>query len=102
MNKVSTIEEYIDLVREAIEEVEDLRSSIEYDEEFMSDAFVFIDQLEAGIRRLYKSLVDGSHEFSKEDLPFMVIVRDSDDNVLPFRKLLILINEIHKEGFSVQ
>ena len=37
------LDEYKDWVKQALFEVEDLRASVEFDEEFMGDALIFLD-----------------------------------------------------------
>ena len=38
--------EFLQLIMQALDEVEDLRAAIEYDEEFMSNALIFIQPLQ--------------------------------------------------------
>ena len=51
MIRARTLNEYIDWVKQATFDAEELRASIEYDEEFMGDALVFLDPLENGIKK---------------------------------------------------
>ena len=78
----------------------DLRMSAEYDVEEMGDALGFVDDLERGVRELIGALKDGSHRFGGDDLPFMSIVRQQSDLVLPFKGLLRDINNVHRKGLS--
>jgi hypothetical protein len=98
---VSTMKEYLDLITQALFEIQDLRASVEYDEEFMGDARVFLDPLEASVRKLHRSVSEGHYKFSDQNLPFMSIVNTTDTTLLPFKPLLIRINEIHRYGLSV-
>ena len=85
---ISTMEEYLDLIKQVLFEIQDLRASVEYDEEFMSDALVFLDPLEASVRKLHRSVSEGYYEFSDQDLPFMSIVNATDTTLLPFKQIV--------------
>ena len=100
MRQVDTVENYIELVEQAIFEIEDLRMSAEYDVEEMGDALGFVDDLDRGVRELLTALKDGTHRFGGDDLPFMAIVRQQSDLVLPFKGLLRDINSVHRKGLS--
>ncbi|MEN8130227.1 MAG: hypothetical protein ABFS45_08535 [Pseudomonadota bacterium] len=102
MIRARSMEEYQDLINQALYDVQDLRASIEYDEEFMGDALVFLDPLEAGIRELNQAIMDGHYQFSKKNLPFMSIVYETPGSLLPFKQLLIRINDTHIHGLEKQ
>ena len=101
MQRPRTSEEYVELVRQSLFEVEELRQAAEYDTEEMAVALGFLDQLEAELRALYKSMEDGSYAFADADLPFMVIVSKQNERVLPFKRMLRLINLTHRKGLDV-
>ncbi len=96
-----TAAEYVDLVDQAIFELEELRMAAEYDMESLGKAMDYVDDLEKQMRALRASMADGSYKFGREDLPFMDIVRKYDDDVLPFRFLFQMINDTHKLGLDV-
>ena len=100
MIRAKTLDEYTDWVKQAVYEVEELRASIEFDEEFMGDALVFLDPLENEIKKLYQRIMDGNYEFSDEPLKFMPIVEQNDPTLLPFKPLLIRINATHTHGLD--
>ena len=100
MTKPRTPEEYVDLVQQALFEIEELRAAAEYDMEEMGEALVFVDELEAGVRALLESMRDGSYRFADEDLPFMAVVERVHESLLPFKSLLRLINETHRTGLA--
>lgn len=102
LKRARTVEEYIDLVKNALFEVEDLRAAIEYDNEGMHDAPVFLEKLENAVRGVYDDMVAGTYAFGREDLAFMSIVRDAEEGALPFKYLLVRINETHKHGLEVE
>lgn len=82
--------------------MEDLRAAIEYDSEGMSDSLMFIEELERHVKGLYSSLEDGSYEFADEDLPYMNLVRAHGLFTLPFRDLLTVINDTHRNGLDAK
>lgn len=95
-----TMEEYINLVDQAVFEAADLRAAIEYDGEFMEGVAGFVSELENELNVLLKSLKDESYSFSKEDLPFMSLVNSVNDMLLPFKHLLRQINSTHTLGLD--
>ncbi len=102
MKRARSAEEYIDLVQQALFEVEDMRASIEFDSEGMGDALIFMEKLEAAVKGLHQSMVDGTYTFGRDDLGFMSIVKTAENNALPFKYMLTRINETHKHGLEVE
>lgn len=96
----TTPEGYIDLIKQAIFEVEDLRAAIEYDVEGMAGSTGFIDDLETQVKAVYKSMEDGTYQFEDKDLPFMALAREHGTFSLPFRDLLKIINDTHRMGLD--
>ena len=93
--------EYLELVDQAIFEVEDLVRCAEDEDddmvEFASRIPVYQDLL-AQLRVLHAAVADGSHRFGgKQDLPFMTLVRQNRSRI-PFYILLGTLNTLHKEG----
>jgi hypothetical protein len=67
----------------------------------MGAANEFLSELEADVRRLRASMADGSYRFGKDDLPFVRVVEHQDERILPFKQLLLKINETHIHGLDV-
>ena len=99
--RAHSTDEYIAMIEQALDDVFDLRQSIEYDEDYMSEARGFIDQLENSLKQLYQSMKDGEYKFATGDLPFMEIVDKYHDAHIPFKFLLKRINETHLKGLDV-
>jgi hypothetical protein len=99
--RASTTEEYVDMVKQAIDEVFDLRQAIEFDEEFMSDARPLVDELEKHLKALYESMKDGSYQFATGDLPYVALIKHYHESMIPFRYLLKRINETHNKGLEI-
>ena len=102
LGRPKTPEEYVDLVDQAIFEIEDLRLAAEYDMDSMGGASEFLEQLERDVRKLRESMADGSYLFGKENLPYVKVVEHQDERILPFKSLLLKINETHIKGLDVE
>ena len=100
--RAHSTEEYVDMINQAIDETFDLRQAIEFDEEFMSDARVLVDELEANLKALYESMKDGSYEFATGDLPYVALMKRYHQEMVPFRYLLKRINETHMKGLELK
>jgi hypothetical protein len=95
--------EFIDLVDRAIAEIDDLNDVLVFDQAAKgNDEESFTSKLEVALMRLKKQLLAGEHEFKNEDLPFMQVVEDTDAGLLPFRHLLVRINETHRKGLNLE
>ncbi len=100
MQRPRTPEEYVELVRQSLLEAEELRQAADYDTDEMAAALGFLDPLEIELRKLYDSMKDGSYDFADVDLPFMAIVDKQNERVLPFKRMLRLINLTHRQGLD--
>lgn len=99
--RAHSTEEYVDMVKQAIDEVFDLRQAIEFDEEFMGDARSLVDDLEMHLKALYESMKDGSYQFATGDLPYIALMEKYHESMVPFRYLLKRINETHNKGLDI-
>lgn len=102
MKRPASVEQYVDLVDQAIFEIQELRLSAEYDAEYMGGVMAFVGDLEAGVKAVRQSMRDGGYVFSDQDLPFMELVRHQDERLLPFKQLLRVVNETHRQGLAVE
>jgi len=100
MHRAKTTEEYIELVKQALYEVEELKMVMEYDMENMYETSGFVDKLEADIKQLYSSMEQGSYQFENKDLAYMSLVNARENQALPFKYLLKVINETHRKGLD--
>ncbi len=100
MQKINSLEEYKDLLKEVLYEIADLRASIEYDEEFSEGIYSFVDDLDSGVNGLLTRIESGDYEFAKGELDFMEIVESAPNHLLPFKSLLKLIESTHQHGLS--
>lgn len=100
MNNAKTWDEYVDLVHQAVYEIDELKACM-MEEEDMEDTAMysqFVGQLDVELRKLFDDMVAGRYQFPNEtDLPFMPLVRQYG-RFMPFRGLLETINATHREG----
>ena len=100
VRRARTSEEYIEWVKQAVFEVEDLRNCLEFDMEELGRFPVFLDPLEQGIKSVYQSMCEGKYSFGREDLSFMEVAEQHAEEI-PFHTLLKQINETHRRGLDV-
>lgn len=97
-----TRDDYLDLVDQAIFEVEEIMRCAEdegdpEDSEF-SDMMPVFEDLSAGLKKLHGDLLQGRHVFGDgRDLPFMAPL-DKWKSRIPFFYLLTVLNTVHKQG----
>ncbi len=100
MKRPTTMEQYRELVAQALAEVEDLAVTAEYDMDSMGEALGFVGHLDHQLRALKAALDSGGYQFKDEDLPLMALIAKVDPLLLPFKPLLRLINETHRKGLN--
>ncbi len=100
--RAHSTDEYVDMIKQAIDETFDLRQAIEFDEEFMAEARPLVDELEKTLKGLYESMKDGSYKFATGDLPYVALMKNYHESMVPFRYLLKRINETHNKGLELK
>ena len=100
-SRPKTAEEYVELIDQALFEIDDLRAAAEYDAESMGGVVEFLGHLEGDVRGLKQAMLEGHYQFNNNDLPFMRVVEAQDERVLPFKYLLRVINATHRMGLNV-
>lgn len=101
LRRARSAEEYIEWVKQAVFEVQDLRECLEYELEDMNKFPAFLDPLQESINGVYQAMAGGNYHFGREDLPFMgILARYAGE--IPFNTLLKQINETHRHGLEVQ
>lgn len=101
MKKAKNINELIDLVHEAVYEVDELRACLEHDDEEASTYTPYLDSLDSMLRELHESMVSGKYEGAGQggDLAYMSLFKKHERDI-PFRELLRTINATHREGYE--
>jgi len=102
MHQPQTPQEYLDLIEQAMFEVEDLLRCAEEEGDGVQEFAAQIPgyhQLAAALKRLHTEVADGSHVYAEgEDLAIMPVVRQWK-NRIPFYGLLETLNAGHRSGF---
>lgn len=102
MKQPKTVDEYIDLVHQAVYEVDELMSIIGDDVEAYEGILPFVADLDNQLRKLYDDMIGGRYEFDPNgpDLPFMALA-DKIGKHMTFKPLLSVINQTHRFGLDV-
>jgi hypothetical protein len=100
MKAPKTYDEYVDLVHQAVYEVDEMRASIDYDPENAERWSGMLDQLDGVLRKLYDDMISDKYEFpTDKDLMYMQHLNRWGKEI-PFKQLLVVINQAHKNGLS--
>lgn len=100
LRRAQSVDEYVEWVRQAVFEVDDLRDCLEYESEDLAQFPAFLDPLETGIKAIYAAMKDGTYAFGRESLPFMELAGKYAEKI-PFHTLLKQIDETHRCGLDV-
>ena len=100
--RARTPEEYVSLIEQVIDELEDIKEVTEYAFDDDQGNLSFVDVLMKDMRELRASMADGTYQFGRNDLPYMRIVKKLTDMQLPCIRLLYMINQTHREGLDIQ
>ena len=102
MKNPKTVDEYIDLVHQAVYEVDELRAIVEDDEERKTMILPWVDAMDKELRQMFDDMTSGRYQFDPNgpDLPFMAIVKRFGPSV-PFKSLLNVINHTHRFGLDI-
>lgn len=96
-----TVDEYIDLAHQAVYEIDELRAGMDYDPEQAEQYGPFLDQLDAMVRKIYTDMTSGTYDWGHgQDFPYMPLVIRFG-RFIPFQRLLLTLNETHKNGLDV-
>jgi hypothetical protein len=101
IKKARDLNQLIDLVHEAIYEVDELRACLEHDDDEASTYTPYLDTLDRMLRDLHESMASGKYAGTGqgEDLAYMPLFKKHERDI-PFRELLRTINATHREGFE--
>lgn len=100
LRRARTADEYAEWVKQAMFEVGDLKDCLLYEIEDLQRFPGYIEPLEESVKQVYESMLNGNYQFGREDLSFMEILRQHEDQI-PFHTLLKQINETHRKGLDV-
>lgn len=93
--------EFIELINQALDDVEDLRAVIEYDDEFMGNAALIVEPVSVGLNRLLTAIKSGKYQIGHGDwLDFLIVLQEADHRSVPIWPLLKLILDTHQRGYQ--
>jgi hypothetical protein len=100
MKRPVTYDEYVDLVHNCIYEVDEMSAGLDYDPENAERWAPALAHLDGVLRKMYDEMVADTYQFpTGKDLPYMQFLNRWGPD-LPFKQLLVVINQTHKEGLS--
>jgi hypothetical protein len=87
-------------VHQAVYEIDEMRAGIEYDPENAERWSAMLDQLDGVLRKLYDDMISDRYQFPTDrDLPYMPFINRWGREI-PFKQLLVVINQTHKNGLA--
>ncbi len=94
-------DEFIDLIDQVLDDVEDLRAAIEYDEEFMGNTAMLVEPISVELGRLRAAVKSGEYQLGQDGwLDFVTALQNADHHTIPFWPLLKLILKTHQRGYQ--
>lgn len=102
MKRPKTVDEYIDLMHQAVYEVDELRSVMDEESDEFAIFRPYIDLLDSQLRAMYEEMQKGAYRFDPNgpELPFMAVVHKLGAR-LPFGNLLKVIDQTHRFGLDI-
>lgn len=94
-------EEYVSMIEQALDDIWDIRQSMEYDGEGIVDIGDFMTEVEESLKAVHDSMKAGTYQFATGDFPFMSKLDNYHSSMIPFRFLLVRINETHMKGLEL-
>lgn len=99
--RARTADEYVELVRQVMFELEDLQAASAYDIDELAGESNLVNMLLQEVRELYDSMQKGDYLFGRQDLPFMRLLKNASESDLPSLKLFYKINRTHTRGLDI-
>lgn len=103
MRKPQNVDDYLELVDQAMFEIGDLIASVEFESEgdlTYSTFLPVLHQIDAGLKALWEEIKSGNYVIGRgEDLPFMLLVAKHREQI-PIARLLDTVNLAHKNGYN--
>lgn len=93
--------ELVEIINQALDEVEDLRAAIEFDEEYMGESSIIVEPVSIGLTKMLSAVINDSYRPGEGDwLKFLDSLRHIDNRAVPFWPLLKMIIETHERGYQ--
>jgi len=94
-------DDLIEIINQALDEVEDLRAAIEFDEEYSGESNIVVEPTAKGLSRLLTAINNVDYRPGEGDwLRFLDGLREIDHRAIPFWPLLRLMIETHEKGYQ--
>lgn len=101
ITRAGDADELVEIINQALDEVEDFRAAIEYDEEYPGESSTIVEPVSIGLADLLSAINNNSYQPGQGDwLRFLEPLRDIDHRAVPFWPLLKLILETHEKGYQ--
>ena len=101
--RARNLDELTEIINQALDEVEDLRTAIEFDEEFKGESSIIVEPASAGLTRLLSAINEDNYHPGEGDwMQFLETLRDIDHRAVPFWPLMRIIIETHENGFQTE
>jgi hypothetical protein len=101
LQRARSAKEYIELIKTALLEIEDLKATMEYDMEGMGEVANFIDRLKSPLVKIHQQMMDNEYVWGREDLDFIRVIEQTDERLIPFAQILYRINATHTKGLDL-
>lgn len=96
-----TGEEYARLVKQAIDELEDIIEASNFDVDEIDANLGYVEVLLRELREMRDAMRNGTYQFGRRDLPLMRIVKQHTERDLPCIRLFYDINQTHRMGLAI-
>jgi len=96
-----TGEAYARLVKQAIDELEDIIEASNFDVDEVDANLAYVEVLLRELREMRAAMRNGTYQFGRQDLPMMRIVKQHTERDLPCIRLFYDINQTHRMGLAV-
>ena len=100
-SRPGTGEEYATLVKQAIDELEDIIEASNFDVDEIYTNLGYVEVLLRELREMRDAMRNGAYQFGRQDLPLMRIVKQHTEQDLPCIRLFYAINQTHRMGLEV-
>jgi hypothetical protein len=101
--RARNLDELTEIINQALDEVEDLRAAIEFDEEFKGEFSIIVEPASAGLTRLLSAINEDNYRPGEGDwIQFLETLRNIDHGAVPFWPLMRIIIETHENGFQTE
>ncbi len=101
MRPPQTVAEFLDLIDQAVFEMDELAMCAAEDlDDEMADLVQPFRGISHQLRRLHRNVEQGQHQFADgKDLPFIPIAR-TYRHVIPIYQLIDMVNQVHRQGIA--